>query len=358
VKKKSLILCIFLICSIDCYVALSVLAAETTLTDEDKRAKRLKYSEYFEEELAKAELALEQTQVKPWNINAETYIGFDNNPALNSKRAGDFFHENFLEVKANLNHEGIVPPFGPGQWGVAFESLFLVYFEAQNFDYHNMYLKPYLTSSLGGNARLELEYELSAKRYIRDNQLNYIGQAVAATIKDQLSDTIQHHVDVNYANKEYSDRAALTPTGVASAAAREDRYLDVGYGLDFILGEKDLIGVSAAWKFNDSNDQDRDFNDYKGWRVNSYYFHKLLPTVSLIFAGGFDFTQYGKRTFAPNNSFETERDNYFYVTSLTYIQISKSTQLVFSHLYNQNGSNDVGQEYSASTMKLGLVFSF
>lgn len=323
-------------------------------TEEDKVEKRLRFNQHVESILA--EQAAREEFVARWSFLGSASAGYDNNVPLTSARQGDFYHEEDAQIAWTAEHSGIPNLFGAGDWGGRFYTVFRDYSDEDDFDYHTMRFTPFFKTSLNDHYLFDVAYTLESLRYIRDNQVNYIGHRGHVRLTEFLNPNFAQRFFFQYRMKDYIDRKAKSATNEELGIDRKDHRYRPGYELLFFPSKSTLAAISGMWIFNESNDLHRDFNDYQGWRINSYIYQKIDKNLTAIVSGGYQFKSYENRTFTGSQS--PQRDHYFNVAGYLYMDLTDNTQLVFKYLYYQNYSLDPLQEYSASNVSLGVQLQF
>ncbi len=319
----------------------------------EKAVRRLQFNRYVERELA-VEMAKKRKKV--WSLRGSVAYGYDNNVALNSRRNGDDFHQETLEGTLKLDHEGIPHLLGSGTFGTKVDTDFRDYNDDDEYDFHHSRLSPYVKTSLFQTLNLDLEYQLRVNRYIRNNQVNYIGQGASATITQPMGPHIAHRFYFTYRFKDYSDRHQKSAENTNLDGDRRDSSYEPGYSLLVHPQEPIYLGITGAWKFNESNDLYVDFNDYEGYKISAYLYQKINQGISWVGAGGYERTDYESRTYLGLN--QAQEDDYFYLVGYLYLTIDEKTEFFLTYLYAQNDSTNPAYEYSSSTMTLGLAVSF
>jgi len=329
---------------------------ELRQTEEDKVEKRLRFNRYVEKLLVEKALKEQKKRKEEWSVSGTASVGYDNNVALDPRRDGDIFHEESFDGSLALPHSGIPDLLGPGDFGARITTDFRDYGDHDDFDYHTTRLKPFIKTTVFERLRLDVEYTLEYIRYIRNNQINYVGHRGKVKIMESLGDHLAHRFYFQYRIKDYIDRKAKSAVNTPLEAGRKDHNYEPGYELFFFPSTSTVAGATGAWVFNESNDLHRDFHDYQGYRLSSFLSQKFGDLFTWIIGGGYQYKTYESRTFTGSGS--AERDHYFYVSSYVYVPINDHTQLVFKYLYGQNNSNSPIQEYSSSTSSLGINIRF
>jgi len=331
-------------------------AERADLTQEDKAEKRLRFNRYVEQALAERVAKRKKKEKEKWSFSGSAAFGYDNNVALDARRDGDTFHEETADLSFTMPHTGIPDLLGAGDFGAKFHTDFRDYSDHDDFDYNNMRLRPFFKTTVLNRYRLEVEYTLESLRYIRNNQINYVGHRGKARLMESLGKQLAHRVHFQYRIKDYIDRKAKSAVNTNLSGERKDDNYDAGYEILYFPDASTYASVMGAWLFNESNDLHRDFNDYQGYRISGFLYRKFAELFSWTIAGGYQFKAYDARTFTGSGS--AQRDEYFYIANYVNVPLTDNTQLVFQHLYNQNASNNPIHDYSSSQMSLGLSVRF
>jgi len=318
----------------------------------EKAMKRLQFNRYVERELA---LELAKKRKKIWSIRGSAAYGYDNNVALNARRNGDDFHEETFEGTLKLDHEGIPHLLGSGTFGTKADTEFRDYNDDDEYDFHHFRLSPYVKTTLFDSLRLELEYQLQAIRYIRNNQVNYLSHGAKAMITQPMGPSVAHRFYFLYRFKDYIDRHQKSAEDTNLPGDRKDIAYEPGYSLLLHPQEPTYLGMTGSWKFNESNDLYVDFNDYQSYKFSAYVYRKVNEGISWVGAGGYERKDYESRTYLGLN--QAQEDDYFYLASYLYFAIDDKSQFFLTYLYGQNDSTNPAYEYSSSTMTLGFAVS-
>ena len=322
-------------------------AAVADLTEEEKIEKRLQFNQFVEEELARAESERSSAGTdKLWKFSSSSSYGYDSNVNLDSMRRGDGFFQQIFEGGAEKT-------WGPGRWRLKGSAEFFKYDNHESSDYRSLILAPSFETQIAPKTDFKLQYELNSFHYIQNADLNYLGHRLRPSISYQYNKKFTQTFYTLAEWKDFGTRKALTAADTDSDHLRSDKGYEAGTGLRFSPDTKKVLGVTVAYKTNDSNDLFHDFNDSEGMKLSGYAYFQLPRKFSTIAYGGYHFKKYEARTFLTGSD-ETQEDDFFYLGNSLYYDVSPSWQVVFSYLYKQNYSNDPAQTYSGYTLTAGM----
>ncbi len=331
-------------------------AEETSLTDQEKTARRLQFNQYVESELAAARQRQEQEAKKIWKFNLESNFGYDNNVNLDSSRQGDEYYENNLSGELKLKHPG-VGFLGEGSWGAVSSANFFHYGNFEDSSYSDLGLNPFFDAKLSPKLKFKFNYYLNHIHYERNSSLNYTQNKFKPALSYDFTRKLTGTFYQIFSIRSFATRQALSDSNENLDKEREDIFYEPGVNLKYILNERLVLGAHTAYKANDSNDLFNRFNDYQGMKAGGYANLVLAPRLSTTFYTGYDFKKYTARTFDVDGLVK-EKDNLLYYGSTVYFEINPTYQWNFSYLYKQNYSNDVSQDYSGHTLSTGLTATF
>jgi len=324
----------------------------TSLSQQEKTKKKQDLDTYFTSKIATAR-AEQAKEDSPLHIQLNTAMGIDNNTELDSTRKSDYFHEESANGIYIQPHEGLPGITGPGHWSLRGFTLFKDYFDVRELDYHFARGGFAIDTKVGPHFVFDASYHANWSRYIHDNPLTYFSHEMEYGMSFRSHGNQSHRGFTRFEYSDYTDRKALSTTLGFQEEDRKDDLFEIGYSWTMFPSDTLVLGNTVSWILNDSNDQLLDFNDYEAARINSFIWTQITEDLSWIVYGGYEYREYDDLIFVFGST-EPERDNSFYVGSNVSYTISSNTQLVLTYLYIQNDSNDRLQEYSGSTINLGL----
>ncbi|GEM_PF-1751006 len=331
------------------------LYAAADLTEEEKAQRRLQFNSYVEEELARAAQAKAADVEKAgpqFFFNVEPSVTYDSNANLNSKKQSALYNELRSEFgfKATRPERALL---GAGQWGMSASLDRVDYHHFDTLDTTDGSAKAFITSRLGYGLTLKVQYEFESLYYPDNDQLDFLSHKIRPELFHEITKNFGHYVYGSIRFKDYVDRRALTAANSAGDDYRSDVTYEPGYGWKIHLGDETLLGLSAVWQKNDSNDLFDRYNDTRGYKIGGHLYRQLWDRASIVGLGGYDYKDYDARKFRAGSPL-IETDHFFYLGSYLYLDLSKRTQFVASYLYKQNHSSDPSQEYSGYLAALGL----
>lgn len=332
-----------------------------TLTEEQKNEKRLLFSQYVEEQFEqakkkKAEEAQAATQ-KPLITRVSSSYGYDSNVNLDSSHRGDAFYQGSAEGSVEFGKSIALPLPWEGKSGVKWYTEVLAYESMEASDYHTSTITPFVEEKLSPQLNLKMTYDLNIVRYFNNDQLTYFGHKFKPTLTHYTTQHFSQNTFASYELKYFRDRRALSPSSLPLDGTRRDDYYESGYGVRYYPTDKTFMGITAAWKLNDSNDLYHDTNDYDGYKINGFIYQKFNDRVSAVGFVGYDRKNYPSKTFVTGSAV-TEKDDFYYWGGYAYYDLNKNWQAFLSYLYKQNNSNDPAQEYVGYTSSGGFNLSF
>lgn len=323
---------------------LSLLAAENTLSQDQKREKRLQFNEYVRREAAN-----EKPQPKFWTLSVAGEYGYDSNAILESPSQSDSFWRETAEGGVEFDTRLPVP----GRWGFGTSFENTSYNEETDADLQISSMGPFYRVKLLRNLEWQGDYRWNYLHYPQDGQLNYHGHELTAALVWDSSAVLRHKFSYAFEFMDYVDRRALSASNLSLGEERQDRYHELGYELQLALGSRTVLGTGAAWRVNDSNDVYNDYNDYGAVQGSGYLLTELARSWTVVFAGGYDYKKYDDRSFAFRSD-KPERDNYLYLGAFSSWKFRDPLEFTASYLYSENDSNDDQQIFVDSTTTIGL----
>ncbi|MBI2094888.1 MAG: hypothetical protein HYT89_01825 [Candidatus Omnitrophica bacterium] len=341
--------------------------AGASLTEEQKNEKRLLFSQYVEEELARREkkkyeerAKQPETRDKFTLINKATALyGYDSNANLDSSRRGDVFHQDTVEGAFKIDRPEFKPFVWPGKIGITWSSEYLDYDSNNSLDSHITTVTGLTEERLSDKFSLKFNYDFSVVRYLNNDQSNYFGNKLKTTLAHNLTNVFSHSFFAAVDSKNFRDRKSSTVENLPSDDNRRDWGTEIGYGARLIPRPTTFIGVTTALKTNQSSDSYNDYNDYDSWKLNGYVYHQFNEKFSAVGFSGYDHKAYDNRRFLKiAGDIRTEEDDFYYAGGYLYYDLTKHWQATVQYLYKENLSNDASQEYTGYTLNTGLSLIF
>lgn len=319
---------------------LSALAAQDALSSRERERDRLEFNDYFEREILKRKAAPEAAG-KCWSLEAETFYGYESNPFLEGLRKNDSFHEESVLAEVGFAPFGFRGRFYNRDY-LDFSGIDETYFETN----------PYLTLDLGAGLELEEEYRFGYDRYAHDETLSRRGHAVRSTLRHRTAPAVTQHVFYEFEYSDYLKNEEVPSRFSFLRTGRDEEYHETGYGVDWEVTGRTMIGVEASYQWNSAEGITSVFSDYEAARVAGYLYSRLPGSWACLVTGGYEFTDYKGTTLRGLKN--PAEDDYFYgEAELTY-SFAEGAQLVISYRYEENSSNLAPQNYVNWSLKTGI----
>jgi len=286
----------------------------------------------------------------------DLYQGYDNNVNLDSSRDGDFFTE--LALEAGYKHS-----FKNG-----FDATFdyylsaITYYEVTDGSFYDNNVSVQLEKELfdapfGFGAGNNFEYIYYPKE---EGSIFYANES-EVFIQHNIAEGIYQRLIYKFMFREYTDRKARDWANVAKGADRRDLRNSIIHEVRAIIFDKYVLKMRNQYFINDSNDQYMDYYDYSSYRIDTTFILPIFPFFFENFYGlislGYQLRDYDSRQLVNDASKTQEDDFYNAIGSLIY-DLNKSFSISLNYVYCQNESNEPSEEYSGSTISLGLHYAF
>ncbi len=338
------------------------LDANSELSQEQKAEKRLLFSQYVNEEIAKSRKRQADQQaagaVKNWVMRFSNSYGYDSNVGLDSSRRGDAYSEStaYGSIKWDRPDLALIP--SNGKISVEVYDDWVNYENYERFRYNIVTVTAADEETISDRLALRLPVEFSVVDYPTNHGLTYFSYRFKPTITHVLTPMLAHLPYSLIEMKDFKYLPSLFANGLNDPDLdRKDYYYEAGESLRFVPGQNTFMGLTAGWKSNDANDLFNDYNDYEGWKLSGFAYQKIYKGLSVVGYTGYDFKKYDSRVFETTSS-RTEEHDFYYVGGTMTIELNKTLSVYVNYLYKQNNCNNPALEYTGWSSSAGLAMNF
>lgn len=287
----------------------------------------------------------------PYRLKGSLQMGHDSNPHLDSGEKGDFYAAETLDTVFKRHLTDRLRLLG------RYDLINANYFEAQNESYLFQEVKGGLNYLLGRQWMLEayagFQYLWFFDRPDGDTRTP-LGEVAVVHI---LGRRTRLRGGLLYEFRDFEDRKAFAPEGLASSDDREDDRWRAFASLDFEV--LPLVYMHAACRFTDqdSNDQFHNFYDYDSngltFGATAHFWNRMKASGYVAY----EYREYDQRPIVGNAAVLEENDITTAGASLHW-DWRKDLSVGYQYYWRQKDSNEPSQSYIDHVHSLGLYFSF